>query len=184
MRRFPQAELHFVNKEMETHLGQGNFIFVGSSTDMWANIVDSSWLFQVLVHCKGFDNKYLFQSKNPERFRYFTFPTDAILGATIETTRDNGYISQAPSPIYRYQAMATLRKPKMVNIEPIMDFELDMMLLWLRNIEPDFVSIGADSKRHNLPEPSSDKVQELIEGLSEFTEVKVKDNLKRIVVIP
>ena len=37
-----------------------------------------------------------------------------------------------------------------------------------------------ESKGHNLPEPSWDKVQELIAALKEFTEVKVKSNLERL----
>ena len=46
--------------------------------------------------------------------------------------------------------------------------------------EPIFVSIGADSKRNNLPEPPAWKVERLIEELRKFTEVKVKENLNRI----
>lgn len=76
--------------------------------------------------------------------------------------------------------MTSVRPPKMVSIEPILDFDLDVMLVWLRNIEPQFVSIGADSKGHNLPEPSPGKVRELVNELSKFTEVKVKSNLGRL----
>ena len=50
----------------------------------------------------------------------------------------------------------------------------------IKGIKPEFVSIGADSKGHNLPEPSWDKVQSLIKELKKFTEVKVKDNLMRL----
>ena len=68
----------------------------------------------------------------------------------------------------------------MVSIEPIMDFELDEFVHGLRVIQPDFVSIGADSMGHDLPEPSPEKVMELIHALMEFTEVLLKPNLKRI----
>lgn len=47
-------------------------------------------------------------------------------------------------------------------------------------INPKFVSIGADSKKHNLPEPSKEKIEALIRELSLFTEVKIKDNLRRL----
>ena len=53
-------------KELKVNLGEGNFIFVGSSTDEWAANVPSEWIEQILDYCDGFDNKYLFQSKNPE----------------------------------------------------------------------------------------------------------------------
>jgi len=69
---------------------------------------------------------------------------------------------------------------KMVSIEPVMDFDLYTMVKWIQEIAPDFVSVGADSKGHHLPEPSPDKLNKLIEELSKFTEVKVKSNLKRL----
>ena len=69
----------------------------------------------------------------------------------------------------------------MISIEPIMDFELVEFSMMIRNIHPDYVSIGADSQGHNLSEPSKEKTMELIEGLKTFTEVKIKDNLKRII---
>ena len=68
----------------------------------------------------------------------------------------------------------------MVSIEPIMDLDVSTMLAWLEELKPDFVSIGADSKNHNLPEPSSEKIKRLISELSEFTEVRVKSNLSRL----
>jgi hypothetical protein len=70
--------------------------------------------------------------------------------------------------------------PKMVSIEPIMEFDLVMLVDWIKVIKPEFISIGADSKGHNLPEPSADKVTKLIEELKKVTEVKLKDNLNRI----
>lgn len=42
-----------------------------------------------------------------------------------------------------------------VSIEPILDFDLNVMIEWIKQLQPKFVSIGADSKRHNLPEPSA-----------------------------
>ena len=68
----------------------------------------------------------------------------------------------------------------MVSVEPILDFDLLTMVCWLKIIKPEFVSIGADSGNNHLPEPSGDKVKALIEGLKAFTEVKVKNNLNRI----
>ena len=50
----------------------------------------------------------------------------------------------------------------------------------IRRINPRFVSIGADSKRHGLPEPDPEKIRKLISTLRKFTEVREKDNLKRL----
>ena len=42
-------------KELKVNLGEGNFIFVGSSTDEWAANVPAEWIEQVLDYCDGFD---------------------------------------------------------------------------------------------------------------------------------
>lgn len=179
MRRYPQAELHFDAKELKTDLGEGNFIFVGSSCDMWASSIKDLWINEILLHCYDFDNRYLFQTKNPARFEGWKFPDKTILGITLESNRCwNG--SKSPCPVERYFAFKDLPAQKMVSIEPIMDFDLDEIVSWMQEIKPEFVSIGADSQHHDLPEPSGEKVKALIEGLREFTEVEIKDNLSRI----
>jgi len=181
MKVFPQKELRFVESEMKTNLGEGNFIFVGSSTDMWCYQSLVNWILNTLAHCCKYKNRYLFQSKDPARFlRFIEFmPDDYILGTTIETNRDYE-LSQAPTPEARALAMYDLPMPKMVSIEPIMDFDLDTLASWIVQIRPEFVSIGADSKRHNLPEPPAIKIQHLLEELQRFTTIKVKSNLSRL----
>ena len=51
----------------------------------------------------------------------------------------------------------------------------------VKSIHPKFVSIGADSKGHGLPEPSAEKTTTLIRELRKFTEVRLKPNLARII---
>lgn len=182
MKVHPQPELDFADKEMETNLGTGYFIFVGSSTDMWAYGVWAHWILRTLKHiCRYPLNHYLFQSKNPSRFELFIpfMPSDFILGTTIETNRDYE-VSIAPTPEARMLAMRDLPRPTMVSIEPIMDFDLDILVQWITGIKPLFVSVGADSKGHNLPEPDSGKTKALLEELRGITKVYVKDNLKRL----
>lgn len=180
MKVFRLPELHFDPRELKVNLGGGNFIFVGSSCDMWAELIPSYWIQRILEHCQAYDNQYLFQSKNPERFLSYSpaFPLHSFFGTTIES---NLYaVGSSPPPCERYLAMKKIPEHKMVSIEPIMDLDVDIMVGWLKEIEPVFVSIGADSKGHHLPEPSPEKVSMLIEELSKFTEVKVKDNLGRL----
>lgn len=43
------------------------------------------------------------------------------------------------------------------------------------------VTIGADSKGSNLPEPSKEKIEALIKELRKFTQVKLKQNLNRLI---
>jgi DNA repair photolyase len=186
MKVYPQPELHFAQKELGTNLGQGNFIFVGSSTDMWCKETLNAWIMYTLGHCKQFANRYLFQTKNPARFIKFlgTFPPDTILGTTIESDVHYGDFSKAPSPVDRFDAMMRLRAegiPRMVSIEPIMAFHIDTIARWVTAIKPEFVSIGADSKGHNLPEPNATLTRKLIKNLRSITKVYVKDNLNRII---
>ncbi len=184
MKVYKQPKLHFDISELKTDLGQGNFIFVGSSTDMWASNIPERWIADTVNHCIWYEdkNRYLFQSKNPYRFYPFDLPENTILGTTIETNRATACdISNAPPPWARSHVMRDdMGFPKMVSIEPIMDFDLDILVDWIAQIKPEFISIGADSKGHKLPEPSADKLQALIEALNNVTIVKLKDNLKRL----
>lgn len=173
-------------KRLSDNLGEGNVIFVGSMADMFGPWIPKSSILHVLYVCRRFDkNTYLFQSKNPRRFAEFllSFPENAIFGTTIETNRSTLRISKAPQVFSRAFAMSNLLPTstrKEITIEPIMDFDLNAFVGLINSIKPNFVAIGADSKGHNLKEPSPDKIIDLIDELSRFTKVKVKKNLKRI----
>ena len=180
MKRYPQPELHFDEKSLSNGLGDENIIFVGSSCDMWAESIPFEWIDKTLRHCRAFGSKFLFQSKNPLRFNGWRFPDNTMLGCTIESNRVYLDISKAPEPLSRKSMMAQFHLPKMISIEPVMDFDLIDMVRWIKEIKPEFVSIGADSGNNHLPEPSPDKVKSLIASLQEITEVKVKDNLSRL----
>ena len=70
-------------------LGSGNFIFVGSSIDMFAQDIPDSWIKTVLDYCDEY-NRYLFQSKNPARIlEYLDHPVfkRSVVCTTIETNR-------------------------------------------------------------------------------------------------
>ncbi len=185
MKRFPQNPIRLDEKEFKTDLGEGNFIFVGSSTDMFADDVPNLWIEKTLEHCRKYPkNTYLFQTKNPERFASFhkEYPEDSIFGTTIETNREND-ISSSPPRSFRLAGMLHdfLRcKRKMVTFEPIMDLDVSIVTDWIKDIKPEFVNIGADSMGHNLQEPSWEKIIKLKEELEKFTKVNLKDNLNRL----
>jgi len=188
MKRFPQKPVRLDESEFKTDLGDDNIIFVGSSCDMWANEIPDDWIRKTLEHCNKFNNTYLFQSKNPHRFLKAEFlrlmPLDDYLGTTIETNRDFN-LDTIPNQSQRYFAMELLKqqfnRKVMVSIEPVMDFDVDILSVWINNINPDFVSVGADSKGHNLNEPSSIKLKQLFKAINQNIEVKQKNNLKRII---
>ena len=185
MRQFKQNPLRFDEKELKTDLGAGNFIFVGSSCDMWADAVDGDWIKKILNHCAKYPkNKYLFQTKNPKRFDKFKdlIPKESVLGTTIETNRRYPQMGQAPDVKDRAFFIGQLSKDfeTCITLEPIMDFDLDDFVRLIREAGPDWVNIGADSKNHNLPEPSKEKILALVEKLKGFTEIKKKSNLGRL----
>jgi len=177
--------LRLDEKCFKDNLGEGNTIFVGSSTDMWAREISQEWILDVLAYCKKYpDNTYLFQSKDPYQFLQEIFqkrfPPNRIFGTTIESNRYYE-ISKAPEVEKRATAISLINET-LISIEPILDFDLDELLEWMEIIYPSFISIGADSKNHHLHEPPAEKIKELIQELQKFTEVKIKPNLKRLLI--
>jgi DNA repair photolyase len=177
--------VRFDEKELKQDLGTGNVIFVGNTNDMFAEEIPDEWIEKTLQHCEKFQNKYVFQSKNPQRMAMYEMNTicDAMFGTTIETNRDLSLISKAPSPQERAIGIGHVspESKTFITIEPIMDFDLEDFIALIQSANPDFVNIGADSKKHSLPEPSYDKVIALIDGLKKAgTEIRKKVNLDRL----
>lgn len=181
-----KGEPRLIKKELSTILGKGKTVFVGSHNDIFGEWILWEWLKQIMEHCNEYPgNTYFWQTKNPGRFAYWQkeqlFPKNSIFCTTIETDRDFPKLSyNLAFMVDRVNAMIELKGRKSVTIEPIVDFDLDTIVRWIKQIKPEWVSIGADSKRHNLPEPSADKVRELIWELGRFTRVVRKKNLKRL----
>jgi len=175
-----------LQKELKKSEGSAKMIFVQSCGDLFAEAIPDKWIKEVLEHCCHYrGNIYLIQSKNPERFFKFAdrFPVHTILGTTIESNRDYN-ISKAPKIQSRVRGISSMMEKgfdRMVSIEPVLDFDLDEFLQILMGIDPNFISIGADSKGHDLAEPSSEKIIVLLEELKKFTMVREKSNLKRLV---
>lgn len=183
--------LRLDQNELQVNYGSGKFVFLGSSTDMFAQPVESAWIKQVLDYCAQFDCKYLLQTKNPARFFEFVQhpllqdKNKVVLATTIETNRDVSGISKAASIEERVKAMADLSQLKfsvMITMEPIMDFDHDAIINIMRTIHPFQVNIGANTNRTvKLPEPDKNKLNLLIDELRTFVPVvKLKTNLDRL----
>lgn len=168
-------------KELNRIKESNKVIFICSCNDLFADTVPREFIERIIRKCQEFpSNTYLFQTKNPIRLRTFFFPINSILGTTIETNRSYNF-SKAPDTHLRYESMVMLPRihDTMVNIEPIMDFDLETMVRWMKLIGPNYISIGANSKKIvKLPEPSPEKVRKLVTELEKITEVRIKDNLK------
>lgn len=188
----PVDEPRLDYSEFKTDLGSNNFIFVGSTIDLFANNIPDDWIVKTLDYCNVacntlfFSNRYLFQSKNPKRLlEFIKHPVfhHSTTCTTIETNRFYQDVMQCSPKIEdRVMAMekiADLGIDTYVTIEPIMDFDLDEMVNLIKRCKPEQVNIGKNTnKMVQLPEPPKNKVLSLIDELLKFTTVHIKDNIK------
>ena len=163
--------------ELTCYLECSNFIFVGSSIDMWAEDIPSHWIKMVLDYCDRSANKYLFQSKNPSRILDFiTHPVfhHSVICTTIETNRFYPEIMRnSPKIEERVRAMekiANLGINTYVTTEPLMQFDLDKMVEYIKRCKPLQVNIGRNTNRKvQLPEPTANEAKVLVTELEKFT---------------
>jgi DNA repair photolyase len=187
-----RGPLRLIEDELNVKYGQGKTIFIEHMNDLFARDVPHIFIRRIAAHCMDYPaNTYVFQTKNPERYSEIMnkLPKDIILGITMETNRYIPGISNAPIPEERYIAFRPfLYHPrydvplrKFITIEPILDFDVDILAARVKDIGPEFVNIGADSKGHGLPEPPWEKVQELIARIQgSGIEIREKHNLERL----
>lgn len=170
--------------EFRTDLGKDNFIFVGSSTDDFAENIPDEWIKRVLDYCASFENRYLFQSKDPVRIlQYSSHPVfcRSVVCTTIESNRFfPDVMNNAPMIENRVKAMSELAAkgiPTYVTCEPLMQFDLNELVGMLKECKPQQVNIGRNSRRDvHIPEPTADEVKALIAEVGQFTKVAVKKN--------
>lgn len=179
--------LRLIEDEFKEKYGKGKTIFMEHKNDFLAAEVPDEFIVRIIKHAREWpDNTYVWQTKNPER--YFSeairpFPEASIYGTTIETNRWMPDISNAPPPKDRVLAMERLSvvSRKFVTIEPVLDFDVDILAEWIARINPEFLNLGADSKGHGLPEPSVEKIMQLVEKLHGYgIELREKHNLNRL----
>jgi hypothetical protein len=71
---------------------------------------------------------------------------------------------------------------KFLTLEPLLNFDLEILVVWIILAKPDFVNIGADSKGNGLYEPEAEKIVALIKAIrGEGIEVREKRNLERLI---
>jgi len=176
--------------EFRTNFGKGNSIFIGSSTDMFAENIPSEWIVRVLDFCLQRNNPekpntFLLQSKNPKRFLEFIhhpLMDHVVFGTTIETNRFYPEImNKAPKIEDRVEAMEKIANQgfrTMVTAEPLMQFDHTDMVSIIKRCQPRLVAIGRNTRRDIiLPEPTSEEVLLLVDGLKKcIPKVHIKDN--------
>ena len=183
------GEIRLIEKEFASNYGKGKTIFIEHCNDLFAKNVPSEFIVRILEHCVKFpENTYVFQTKNPARFYDFLFmiPKSSILGSTIETNRDMSDVSKAPPARERCEAMKSVRCRgfrTFLTVEPILEFDIDEFSRWIGEMKPEFLNIGADSKGHDLVEPTYSKIVEFTDILRDKYGIKiiVKHNMQRLI---
>jgi DNA repair photolyase len=163
------------DSEFKVKFGKGDLIFVADMGDMFADFTPEKWIKQVLDHIRQFpEADFLFMTKNPKRYLELLpfVPDNAILGATIETNIDSiisqDKVSNAPLPSERVKAMKALDwKRKIVSVEPILQFDLEIFSKWIEDIDPFIVYVGYDNYSHRLREPTLKQTSDLLNKLSD-----------------
>jgi len=155
--------VNFHADELRRKFKPGSLVFVVDMGDLFGSWIPAEWIEAVIQRVwQSPDTDFLFLTKNPWRYHQFTFPPNAILGATIETNR-NYNLTTADPPTARYRALLRHKHPrKFVSIEPIQAFDLTIFHKMLSDIAPELIEIGADNYGFNLPEPTGPVVSELI----------------------
>lgn len=196
-RRLAETKLHNVERyrrgfiprlnenEFTRKFKSGSTVFVSDMGDLLGDWVDEGWIKRVLNHIIKFpETVFLLLTKNPKRFLEFEIPENCIIGTTLETNRDTAHVSKAPRPAARFQALDSLNHDSRlrVSIEPIMQFDTDVFVKWIKTIEPEFVYVGYDNYGNNLCEPSLKKTRLLMQLLQDSTKVIPKSkNLKNFI---
>jgi len=180
--------LHFDESELRANLGEGNFIFICSGCDLFHPQIPKEWIRLASKKTRDFpENKYLWHTKNPEEAvelwnegYFYESALASVLCVTVESNIPWPGISKAPQPYERIYWLKRWPSDRMITVEPIMDFDVMTFSEMILSCDPGQVNIGADSGGNNLPEPSREKVEELIDVLTLSTTVHLKKNLRRI----
>lgn len=170
-------EPQLIKSDLKRTFKEG-LIFTSSMGDLWGDWVPAKWINAVLAAIrKSPGATFLFCTKNPRRYHEFLelMPENVILGTTLESNHWVPHLSQAPPMHERWLAMWEIPgRRKMVSVEPILRFDLNIFPTMLRDIAPETVYVGYDNHGKHLPEPSLAKTKILIQALEPFTEVRQK----------
>lgn len=189
-------EPHF-HPELLNKVPKSDTVFCCAFGDIW--FAKMEWIKQILeVIEKHEDKEFYLQTKQPLIFHRMIWnglkiPKNVILGITLETNRPifdtpSEYkfykqISKAPSVGVRWMNFTSskLRKyRKFITIEPILDFDMRTFIEMIKKVKRlEFVYVGYDNHSTKLPEPSLTKTLYLIEELEKFTEVRIKEPLRK-----
>ena len=184
----PQFREHYLKDKMPN---DGSWIFVGSMGDIGCEGVQSEWLSKLLdfIENDTSNNIFLLQSKNPSIFydkkqRLENIKNKIVLGTTLETTEETPW-SRAPSTFKRALNLATMKQNygfrTFLSLEPLSDFNLEKMMSFIEEIQPEAVEIGLENYTNHTTKPPEWKIVALIHWLKEQKiEYVLKENLEHL----
>lgn len=130
-------EPHF-HPERLNRIPKDDYVFACANGDFSFTTVSQRT--QILLTMARKPNQtFLLQTKAPNCLIGYEIPDNVIVGTTIETNGDTKHISKAPSTEQRYRTLKRLNCRKYVTIEPIMDFDLNVLGKWIKDLEPEIV---------------------------------------------
>jgi hypothetical protein len=169
-----EYELH-THPERLDRLPSDRVIWVVSNGDIsFCDPVFVDQIIDVMRKDKRRDRVFLLQSKNPTCFDNILqrLPQNVVLMTTIETNRDSEYsgVSKAPLPSQRFQDFLQLAWPrKAMVMEPILRFDLNVILQWAMELKPEAIFIGLELHRKcTLKEPSPSELEGLHKELKKL----------------
>ena len=181
-----QKPLYLDEKVLKKGHEPYNTIFVCSGCDLFHPGIPGEWIDKIneAIFAADKTNGFILHTKNPKRIyeENREWPTRTVICVTVESNIPWPEISKAPQPFERIEYLRKISQPMipMITIEPVMDFDVMTFSEMILSCKPYQVNIGADSGRNNLPEPTREKVEKLINLLSPETQIHLKENLRRI----
>jgi hypothetical protein len=142
------------------------FIFFPKGGDVcYATIIEFK---QMLAFIRSNpQSRFLIQTKRPKfLLKHCPLPENVLVGITLESDLET---YATPSSILTYHEVSPRSTPlveraaifasiphnhKSVTIEPILQFNLKKLLQLIRDINPEVVYVGYDTKKCKLPEPT------------------------------
>ena len=165
----------------------GSWIFVGSMGDLFCEGMKDEWILKIIgrIAQEPGNNKFLLQTKNPFSFMAFYLELEKIkdkiiLGTTIETTEETSW-NKAPPTAERYKDLAKMKAAgfrTFLSLEPLGEFDLEILKQWIVKIEPEAIEIGLENYTNFTTKPSDEKIIELVHWIdSNGFNYVLKENL-------
>jgi len=179
----------YLDKKEFVNLGKHKFIFICDNLDLFHPYIPGLFILEIINHINKYtENRYLFLTKNPERYlNYISLlrMKNIFLGVTIESNIIK--TENTPEQLERFIAIKNIKAyyniKTLICIEPIMNFNLSTFMIKLKFANPDYIVIGADSGNNKLNEPCKNKLNEFISCLNKDkinSKIILKSNLQRL----